>query len=63
MTNDSKSRGTGGGNYRWVGNVTRRPDGVDKVTGRACYGDDMVLPGMLYMIPFVARMPMQKYSL
>ncbi|MBO43022.1 MAG: oxidoreductase [Rhodospirillaceae bacterium] len=49
MTNDSKSRGTGGGNYRWVGNVTRRPDGVDKVTGRARYGDDMVLPGMLYM--------------
>ena len=49
MTNDSKSRGTGGGNYRWVGNVTRRPDGVDKVTGRARYGDDMVLPGMLHM--------------
>ena len=48
MSDDLKS-GTVGGNYRWVGNVTRRPDGVDKVTGRARYGDDMVLPGMLHM--------------
>ncbi|MEK9724412.1 MAG: xanthine dehydrogenase family protein molybdopterin-binding subunit, partial [Rhodospirillaceae bacterium] len=29
--------------------TTRRPDGVDKVTGRARYGDDMRLPGMLEM--------------
>ena len=35
-------------NYKWIGKNTRRPDGVDKVTGRARYGDDMVLPGMLY---------------
>ena len=35
-------------NYQWVGKRTRRPDGVDKVTGRARYGDDMFLPGMLY---------------
>jgi len=48
MSGDKKSRGTGGGNYQWVGNVTPRPDGVDKVTGRARYGDDMILPGMLY---------------
>ncbi len=35
-------------NYKWVGKRTRRPDGVDKVTGRARYGDDMTVPGMLY---------------
>ncbi|MEK9673167.1 MAG: xanthine dehydrogenase family protein molybdopterin-binding subunit [Rhodospirillaceae bacterium] len=34
-------------NFKWVGHRTRRPDGPDKVTGRARYGDDMVLPGML----------------
>ena len=34
-------------NYKWVGKRTRRPDGPDKVTGRAQYGDDLVLPGML----------------
>ena len=45
----SQKSGVVGGNYRWVGNNTRRPDGVDKVTGRARYGDDMVLPGMLHM--------------
>ena len=48
MSDEQKS-GVVGGNYRWVGNNTRRPDGVDKVTGRARYGDDMVLPGMLHM--------------
>ena len=35
-------------NYKWIGKNTQRPDGIDKVTGRARYGDDMVLPGMLY---------------
>jgi len=35
-------------NFRWVGKVTPRPDGVDKVTGRARYGDDMIVPGMLH---------------
>ncbi|MDH5747878.1 MAG: xanthine dehydrogenase family protein molybdopterin-binding subunit [Rhodospirillales bacterium] len=35
-------------NYQWVGKRTRRPDGVDKVTGRARYGDDMVAAGMLH---------------
>ena len=35
-------------NYKWVGKRTPRPDGVDKVTGRARYGDDMIMPGMLY---------------
>jgi len=36
-------------NYQWVGKRSPRPDGVDKVTGRARYGDDMNLPGMLHM--------------
>ena len=30
-----------------VGTRTVRPDGVDKVTGRAQFGDDMLLPGCL----------------
>ena len=37
-----------GSNYQWVGKNTPRPDGVDKVTGRARYGDDMIVPGMLH---------------
>ena len=38
----------GKGEYKWVGKRTARPDGVDKVTGRAAYGADFSLPGMLY---------------
>ena len=34
--------------YRVVGKRPVRHDGADKVTGRARYGADMVLPGMLY---------------
>jgi CO/xanthine dehydrogenase Mo-binding subunit len=37
-----------GSNFKWVGKSTPRPDGVDKVTGRARYGDDMIVPGMLH---------------
>ena len=33
--------------YKWVGTRTIRPDGVDKVTGRAKFGSDFALPGML----------------
>ena len=33
--------------YRWVGKRTIRPDGVEKVTGRAAFGADHALPGML----------------
>lgn len=43
MANESSTT-----NYQWVGKRTVRPDGVDKVTGRARYGDDMSMPGMLY---------------
>ena len=34
--------------YRIIGTRPVRPDGVDKVTGRARYGADIQLPGMLY---------------
>ncbi len=34
--------------YRVIGTRPIRHDGVDKVTGRALYGDDIRLPGMLY---------------
>ncbi len=33
--------------FKWVGKRTIRPDGVDKVTGRARFGADFALPGML----------------
>ncbi len=46
MNEDSKKRlGT---NYQWIGKATPRFDGMDKVTGRARYGDDLVLPNMLH---------------
>ena len=34
--------------FRWVGTRPIRPDGVDKVTGRANYGADFAPPGMLW---------------
>jgi CO/xanthine dehydrogenase Mo-binding subunit len=34
--------------YRHIGTRAIRPDGLDKVTGRACYGADFSLPGMLH---------------
>ena len=33
--------------FKWVGKRNPRPDGADKVTGRAKYGADLYLPGML----------------
>ncbi|MAG95126.1 MAG: xanthine dehydrogenase family protein molybdopterin-binding subunit [Alphaproteobacteria bacterium] len=33
--------------YKWVGTRPPRPDGVDKVTGRAKFGADAALPNML----------------
>ncbi len=38
----------GNGKYKVIGTRPIRPDGVDKVTGRALYGIDMNLTGMLY---------------
>src|ERR1700760_2924350 len=37
-----------GNDLRVVGTRPIRPDGVDKVTGRAMFGADMVMPGMLW---------------
>lgn len=34
--------------YKVIGTSPLRHDGVDKVTGRAAYGADILLPGMLY---------------
>ena len=34
--------------YRYIGQRTIRPDGYDKVTGRANYGADLTLPGMIW---------------
>lgn len=33
--------------FKWIGKRPVRPDGVDKVTGRAKFGADFSLPGML----------------
>src|SRR5260370_446868 len=35
------------GPFKWVGTRPLRPDGVPKVTGRALYGADLAMPGML----------------
>ena len=37
----------GNGKYKWVGTRPIRPDGVDKVTGRANFGADFAAAGML----------------
>jgi len=35
-------------NNKWIGERTIRPDGVDKVTGRAAYAADSTMPGMIW---------------
>ena len=37
-----------GSDNKWIGKRTIRPDGEDKVTGRAAFGADFSQPGMLY---------------
>ena len=32
---------------KWIGKRTIRPDGADKVTGRAAYAADTTMPGMI----------------
>ena len=39
--------GDSGSGFRWVGARPVRPDGLDKVTGRANFGADFTMPGML----------------
>lgn len=34
--------------FKYIGQRTIRPDGYDKVTGRAAYGADLTLPGMIW---------------
>ena len=34
--------------YKYIGTRSIRPDGFDKVTGRASFGADLSLPGMLW---------------
>ena len=36
-----------GSQFQWVGTRPLRPDGIDKVTGRARFGADMTMPGQL----------------
>ena len=48
MTTTEERPALGQEQYRVVGTRPIRHDGVDKVTGRAKYGADIVLPGMLY---------------
>ena len=33
---------------KWIGKRTIRPDGLEKVTGRAAFGADFSQPGMLH---------------
>ena len=33
---------------KWIGKRTIRPDGVEKVTGKAAYAADTKMPGMLW---------------
>ena len=42
------SHETTNGSFRVIGTRPIRHDGVDKVTGRALYGADYSLPGMLH---------------
>ncbi len=34
-------------NNKWIGQRTIRPDGADKVTGRAAFAADTTMPGMI----------------
>lgn len=46
MLDDKDRRGTAG--FSWIGKRPVRPDGMDKVTGKARYGADYDLPGQLW---------------
>ena len=39
---------TAGTDNKWIGKRTPRPDGADKVTGRAAYAADTTMPGMIW---------------
>lgn len=46
MSKEPNGNGTNG--YKYIGTRPVRPDGVDKVTGRANFGADISLNGMIY---------------
>jgi CO/xanthine dehydrogenase Mo-binding subunit len=50
-----KVKGAPGSEFQWVGSRPDRPDGVDKVTGRARFGADMAMAGQL--VGLVLRSP------
>lgn len=45
---DSNKEASGNKTLKWVGTRQVRPDGVDKVTGRATFGADLYVPNMLF---------------
>ncbi len=45
---DQKSKEQSSSKYNYIGTSSIRPDGVEKVTGKANYGADFSLPGMLH---------------
>ena len=47
MAQDAKFE-TKGRKFDVIGSRPIRPDGIDKVTGRARFGADMTMPGQLY---------------
>src|SRR6185436_179405 len=47
MTADGSNGSANGSSNKWIGKRTKRPDGEDKVTGRASFAADHVVPGML----------------
>jgi CO/xanthine dehydrogenase Mo-binding subunit len=42
-----KVKGAPGSEFKWIGTRPDRPDGVDKVTGRARFGADLAMAGQL----------------
>ena len=47
IENSTAAKVTGRAPLKWGGTRAPRPDGVDKVTGRAKFGADTYLPNML----------------
>ena len=48
MTTTADRKTSGTGQYKVVGTRPIRHDGLDKVTGRAKYGADINMPGLLH---------------
>ena len=47
MANNTQNSSNGNG-HKWVGSRHVRPDGIEKVTGRANFGADLYAPNMLH---------------